>query len=280
MLRNAHMTKLTNFFTTLIILIASFTTYAVEPIIVAHRGASKNAPENTIPAFTLAWKQGADAIEGDFHLTQDGEIVCIHDKNTLRISKRDFIVKETLLEDLRKLDVGRHKGRKFAGTVIPTIAEVFATIPDQKQIYIEIKSDESIVPKLVEEINNSSLHIEQVTIISFNGKAVQAFKAVAPQYRALWLSSFKKKESGELIPSVDSVLTTLRQIKADGFSSNKDLIDESFINTLTARGYEYHVWTVDKPKTAKRFKSWGAKSITTNTPGYIIKKLAAAKRPH
>lgn len=61
---------------------------AQTPIIVAHRGASKAAPENTLKAFHLAWEQGADAIEGDFHLTKDGKIVCIHDGNTKRYTKK------------------------------------------------------------------------------------------------------------------------------------------------------------------------------------------------
>lgn len=82
-------------------------------MIVAHRGASKEAPENTIPAFTLAWKQGADAVEGDFHLTADGYIVCIHDKDTKRVADRKLVVAESSLEDLRKLDVKE--------TVIPTM---------------------------------------------------------------------------------------------------------------------------------------------------------------
>jgi len=69
--------------------------YAGASIIVAHRGASRDAPENTIPAFKLAWKQGADAIEGDFHLTKDGHIVCIHDGNTENVANTNLVVGES-----------------------------------------------------------------------------------------------------------------------------------------------------------------------------------------
>jgi glycerophosphoryl diester phosphodiesterase len=263
-----------------LLILINATTYGSEPLIVAHRGASQNAPENTIPAFNLAWKQGADAIEGDFHLTKDGHIVCIHDINTNKVSDKNLVIKDSLLADLQKLDVGRHKGKKFTGTNIPTISEVFTTIPIRKKIYIEIKSDESIVPALVEEIEESGLEIEQVTIISFNEEAIHAFKSAAPQYQAFWLSSFKKDESGSISPSTDTILQTLSRIKADGFSSNKNLINKAIIDTIIEKGYEYHVWTVDKPRIAKRFKSWGAKSITTNIPGIIKRKLTAAnKRP-
>ena len=118
------------------------------PMIVAHRGASKQAPENTIPAFKLAWEQGTDAIEGDFQLTKDGAIVCIHDKDTKRVAGVKKIVEDTTLEELRKLDVGAWFGENWRGTVIPLISEVLAAIPDGKKIYIEIKSGPEILPKL------------------------------------------------------------------------------------------------------------------------------------
>jgi len=71
-----------------------------KPLIVAHRGSSFDAPENTLPAFRLAWEQGADAIEGDFLLTKDNKIVCIHDKTTKRFSDQNLVVAESTLEQL------------------------------------------------------------------------------------------------------------------------------------------------------------------------------------
>ena len=67
------------------------------PLIVAHRGASHDAPENTLAAFNLAWKQGADGIEGDFFLSQDGHLVCIHDKDTTRFTGKKLVVNNTPL---------------------------------------------------------------------------------------------------------------------------------------------------------------------------------------
>ena len=110
-----------------------------KPLIVAHRGASFDAPENTLPAFELAWEQGADAIEGDFLLTKDKQIVCIHDHSTKRLADRDLEVKSSTLAELKSLDVGFWKDKKYKNTRIPTLAEVFATIPDGKKIFVEIK---------------------------------------------------------------------------------------------------------------------------------------------
>jgi glycerophosphoryl diester phosphodiesterase len=248
-------------------------TCAEEPAIVAHRGASRDAPENTIPAFKLAWEQGADAIEGDFHLTKDGHIVCIHDGNTKKVAGENLAVSKSTLSELRKLDVGSRRDKKFKGTVIPTIAEVFSTIPKGKKIFIEIKCGVKIIPPLLEEIKKSGLKTEQIVVIAFNPKVIQAIKAKAPQYKASWLSGIRKDKSGKITPSLEKVLTTLKQIKADGFSAARGVIDENFIKSVKEKGYEYHVWTVDDAKTAKRIKQCGANSITTNVPGQIRKHL-------
>ncbi|NIL97886.1 MAG: hypothetical protein GTO53_09115, partial [Planctomycetales bacterium] len=128
---------------------------AAEPLIVAHRGASGDAPENTIEAFQLAWQQGADAIEGDFHLSQDGQVVCIHDKDTQRTAGQALIVAESSLEDLRKLDVGSFFGPRYSGARIPTLAEVLATVPQGKKIYLDIKCGAAIVPPMLEQLKRA-----------------------------------------------------------------------------------------------------------------------------
>jgi glycerophosphoryl diester phosphodiesterase len=242
-------------------------------MIVAHRGASRDAPENTLPAFRLAWQQGADAIEGDFHLTKDGHIVCIHDKNTKKVAGRNLVVGKSTLDELRKLDVGAYRGRDFEGTVIPTIAEVFSTIPEQKKIYIEIKCGAEIIPALIEEIRKSGLKKEQIVVICFNKKVLQKFKALAPQYKVSWLCGVRRDKSGKMRPSLNEVLTILGQINADGFSSNRNAIDEAFVNGVKENGYEHHVWTVDDAETALRFGRWGSASVTTNVPGHMRKYL-------
>ena len=239
------------------------------PLIVAHRGASQYAPENTIPALKLAWKQGADAIEADFHLTKDKQIVCIHDKDTRKVSGKKLIVAESTLTELKQVDVGSHRGQKFKGTKIPTFAEVAATIPKEKKFYIEIKSTEEIIPYLLKEIKKTNLTEDQITFISFDKKILLNLKSQVPQYKTLWLSSFKYTVTGKLTPSLDTVLRHLKIMKADGFSSSKKRINQAFINGITTAGYEHHVWTVNDKATAKRFQRWGTKSITTDIPGEI-----------
>src|SRR5436190_9554723 len=103
---------------------------AADPVkveLVAHRGASADAPENTVAAIKLAWEQKADASEFDVYLTKDGKIVVIHDATTKRTAGEDKKVADTSLEDLRKLEVGKWKNPKFAGEKIPTLEEMLAT---------------------------------------------------------------------------------------------------------------------------------------------------------
>ena len=240
--------------------------HAEEPLIVAHRGASRDAPENTIPAFQLAWEQGADAIEGDFHLSKDREIVCFHDADTKRVAGTQLVVRQSTLAELKQLDVGATHGVAFNGTRIPTIAEVFATIPQGKKIFIEVKCGAEIIPTLLNEIDQSGLTQEQIVVISFNKQVIQQLKIKAPQYKASWLCSFKKQETGEITPSLATVLKTLKQIQADGLSSNTAL-PASVIEAVSQQGYEWHVWTINDLNTARRMQALGVLSITTDVPG-------------
>lgn len=240
--------------------------HAEEPLIVAHRGASRDAPENTIPAFQLAWEQGADAIEGDFHLSKDGEIVCFHDADTKRVAGTQLVVRQSTLAELKQQDVGATHGVAFNGTRIPTIAEVFATIPQGKKIFIEVKCGAEIIPTLLNEIDQSGLTQEQIVVISFNKQVIQQLKIKAPQYKASWLCSFKKQETGEITPALATVLKTLKQIQADGLSSNTAL-PASVIEAVSQQGYEWHVWTINDLNTARRMQALGVLSITTDVPG-------------
>lgn len=242
------------------------------PLIVAHRGASQEAPENTLPAFKLAWQQGADAIEGDFQLTRDGHIICIHDADTKRVTGIRKVVKDSTLEELRELDAGAWFKPSWKGTRLPTFAEVAATVPAGRKFYIEVKCGPEIVPVLLREIAASKLTPDQVVVISFNTRVIRELKSKAPQFKACWLSSFDR--NGPLNPPVAEVIATLRAIHADGFSSSADSrLDPTYPQALREAGFEYHCWTVDEPKVAKRFEGLGARSITTNRPALLRASL-------
>ena len=115
-----------------------------EPIIIAHRGESYDAPENTLASINLAWQRNDDAVEVDVHLTKDNRIVVIHDPNTKRITGQNKKIKNSTLTELQTLDFGSWKAEKWKDEKIPTIDEVLQTVPVNKKIIIEIKSGKNI----------------------------------------------------------------------------------------------------------------------------------------
>ncbi len=260
------------FFFMVIIMSMSYS-FSQIPSINAHRGASYDAPENTLASFKLAWKQGADAIEGDFHLTKDGEIVCIHDADTARVAKEKWIVAQSTYEELKRLDIGSWKGPQWAGERIPTLKEVLQLIPAGKKFFLEVKCGVAIVPPLVKILMESSVPQEQIAIISFYPEIVSEIKKYLPEMKAYLLTSFRK-ENEIWKPTLSEILSYLKSTKADGLDCKAmECVEENFALSLKNQGFEFHVWTVDDPVVARRFHALGVQSITTNRPGWLRKEL-------
>ena len=207
-------------------------------ITVAHRGASADAPENTIAAFTSAWQQGADVIEGDFQLTSDGQIVCIHDADTLRVSGTRLVVKESTLAELRQLNMGWHFHDQSFDEKIPTIEQVFATIPNNKKILIEVKCGVEILPALMQQIQRSNLDLDQIGVIAFDQEVIKQCKLIEPKLIVLWLNDFNK------INDIDFIVSTLLDIKADGLLSN-DTVADQLRDAVKKQGLIYNLWVAD-----------------------------------
>ncbi len=256
----------------------SFAMPLLAQMIVAHRGASFDAPENTLAAFQLAWEQNADGVEGDFYLTKDNQIVCIHDKDTLRTGGKKMVVADSTLDDLRSLEYGSWKDERFRGEPIPTFAEVMKVIPPGKRFVIELKTGPEIVPFLKEQLDHFKPSSKDLLIIAFNQETVAACKVTLPGVTVHWLTGHKQdKKTGSWAPTFDDVVAGLKNSKADGLGTqgNREIVTEAFVETLKAHGLkEFHVWTVDLPEDASYFKKLGAMGITTNRPGFIRKHLA------
>lgn len=125
------------------------------PTIVAHRGASKNAPENTLAAFTLAWIQGADAIELDVRRTKDGQLVCMHDETTGRTCSKDLTVAKSTYGQLAELDAGKKFGDAWRGQRIPLLADALRALPPGKKAIVEVKDSAETVPLLKEILESA-----------------------------------------------------------------------------------------------------------------------------
>jgi glycerophosphoryl diester phosphodiesterase len=238
--------------------------------VIAHRGASHLAPENTRAAVELAWRLGADAVEVDVRLTRDGRIVVIHDETTDRTAGRHWEVAATNSSLLRLLDVGRHKHPRFAGERIPYLEEVLQTVPPDRQLFVEIKCGPEILPALTQTIARSGKR-SQVVIIGFDLATVTAAKTALPESGAHWLCDKR------VFTSYDRSL--VEQAKAsgvDGLDVHWTGLTRQFIRAVKAAGLRLYVWTIDDPTHALRLKSLGVDGITTNHPGRLRRRIEPA----
>ena len=244
--------------------------------IIGHRGASDAAPENTLAAFRLAWRLGADGIEGDFHLSADERIVCIHDKDTERVAGVKHLVRQTSFAKLRTLDVGSWKDSQWRGERIPTLDEVLATVPRGKMMFIEIKCGPEIVEPLAQKLAIATVPLEQLIVISFKAEVIAACEARMPELKSYWLTSYKQREDKTWRPGADEVISTMRRIKADGLGSKAvpEHFNEAFLAKLRSEGInDFHVWTVDDPSIGGIYQHLGTWSITTNRPRWLRQRL-------
>lgn len=240
--------------------------------VIAHRGASHLAPENTLAAVKLAWSLGADVVEVDVHMTKDGRIVVIHDPTTLRTSGTDLAVAETESPRLRELDVGGHTHPDFAGERIPFLEEVLETVPAGRRLFIEIKTGPEILPALSEVIARSGKR-SQVAVIGFDLPTMKAAKELMPDVPAHWLSDKKVWTS-----SGSSLVEAAKDNGLDGMNVHWSGVTWRFTRLVRKAGLKLYAWTVDTAAEADRLDGLGVDGITTNRPGWLKKRILA-RRP-
>jgi glycerophosphoryl diester phosphodiesterase len=193
-------------------LLYSMTARAVE--IIAHRGASAEAPENTLPAIQLAWEQGADAIELDLYLSKDGKIIIFHDTTTKRYDGQDRKVADLTLEEARQLDVGSWKGEKWRGLRIPPLEEVLATIPQGKRAVLEIKCG----PELARVLKPTARPAAETCVICFNHDALAASKKALPALQHYFLQGWKKDTATGKAPELAPLIEKAKAAGFDGLN--------------------------------------------------------------
>lgn len=252
---------------------------------VAHRGASYDAPENTVSSIQLGFEQGADAVEIDVYLTKDGRIVLFHDRNTAKLDGNTAPIAERTLAELQKLDVGTWKGAvgawegdTYAGERMPVLEDVLDLIPPGKRIFLEIKCGPEALPPIKTIFDEAGIGGEKITIITFNEDTAAGAKKMFPSIPVYWLASIKRNETtGKWEPSREALIATAKSLGVDGVDlSARPVIDETFVDAVKSAGLEMHVWTVDDPAEAQRLAEAGVDSITTNRPAFLREKIEAS----
>lgn len=234
---------------------------APTPLIIGHRGASADAPENTLAAFALAVAQGADGVELDVQLSADGQPVIIHDGTIDRVTNGAGRVSALTLAQLQAYALRD-------GERIPTLAQLFALLGTQTLYNVELKDmsqrDRGLETAVAACVREFGLN-ERVLISSFNPFAVRRARRCFDPGVPLALIRQPGLQS--------QAYRLVRGTQAD--HPHHSLVDEAYMGWARARGYRVHVWTVDDPQIARRLVKLGVHGIITNAPRRLRDYLEA-----
>jgi glycerophosphoryl diester phosphodiesterase len=244
------------------------------PLIWGHRGASRDAPENTLAAFQLAAEQGADGIELDAQLCASGEAVVHHDLTLGRTAGRPGLLAEAPWSLLRTLDAGSHKGPRFAGERVPLLAEVLSSTPRTLLVNIELKTgtlDERGLAAEVIRVLRDAAAEERVLLSSFNPLCLARARSLAPEIPRALL--FHREQAAILRSAVVAPLVGAAILHPDS-----SLATPEAVSRWRARGYLVGCWTVDVVDDARRLWESGVSALVTNVPGELRAAFASERR--
>lgn len=244
--------------------------------IIAHRGASFDAPENTLASISLGWKQGADAVEIDVHYSKDGHVVVIHDDNTRKTAGVRRLVAEQPLAELKALDVGSWKSPVYAGERIPTLPEAFATVARGKRIFVEVKCGPECISQFARDVRSSGLKPKQIVPIGFSLETMQELKRVLPELEVCWIAEFKRTLRG-WSPTAEKLIAAAKGVGLDGLDvCGRGPVNGEFVRKVHDAGMSLYIWTVDAPAKARALFTAGVDGITTNKPGWLRAALTSS----
>nr|WP_281378788.1 glycerophosphodiester phosphodiesterase family protein [Paenibacillus phyllosphaerae] len=243
--------------------------------IVAHRGASAYAPENTMAAFELAAEMQADYIELDVHMSKDGELVVIHDEALARTTDGEGLVKDHTWEELRQLDAGGKFDPVYRGEPIPLLREVLARYAGRIGILIELKSPaqypglEEKLAELIEETVQGQPSDSSATPIM-----VQSFDLGSIQRLAKRLPDIPR---AALIGTGDQPLLTDTQLSdiaayADYINYNYEFLDWELVDRIHAYDRKVMAWTLRDSQDSERISRIGVDGIITDYPVWAYER--------
>lgn len=237
------------------------------PLVFGHRGARDDAPMNTLPAFELALQQGADGIELDVHLSQDGQPIILHDFTVDSTTNGKGRAADMSLAQLKELDAGSWFGEAFRGTRIPTLDEVFEAVGQKLVINVEIKADsmkstgcEQVVAERIARFGLQS----RVVVSSFNPLALRRFRRLMPEVPIGFLYAPASPRSAHLL---------MIGLKHEARHPFQEMIDATYMQSAKAKGYRVNTWTVNEPARARQLRDWGVDILITDRPAVIIEAL-------
>lgn len=237
--------------------------------IIAHRGASKLAPENTLPAFQLAYDLEADGIETDVQLTKDQVPILIHDESLRRTTNGYGYVKDYTYQELKQLDAGSWFAPSYANTKLLSLDEFLIWIKD-KPLYLNIelknnKIDYKHLEKIVYKMLKDYQLLNRTTLSTFNPKSIKRMKKIDPQIDSAFLTSRRRKD----------LVTYAKSLGAHAIHVKYRLLSRKLVDRCNQEEMAIRIYTVNKTAHIKRCFNLNCDGIFTDVPGeaHTIKEL-------
>jgi glycerophosphoryl diester phosphodiesterase len=231
------------------------------PVVIAHRGASHAAPENTLAAYKLAAEEGASVAETDVQLTLDGGVIAMHDDTLDRTTDGTGTVGQLTSAQIAALDAGTWFGRTFAGEPVPTLDALLEAATGNFVLCIEIKAGQGIVPRIIEILDARKAR-DLVLIFSFDYEQVALAKALAPDIPALALFNRPGNRAGY----GNGPIHVAKTLKADLIGVDFNGLTVDFVARAHAAHFPVFVYTVDAPEDVRAAAAMGVDGIITNQP--------------
>lgn len=226
-----------------------------QTMVMAHRGDSTEAPENTLPAFQSAIDHGADAAEMDVQMTKDGTIVVLHDSSIDRTSTGHGNIWEVTYDEIKDLDNGSFFNAGFADTRIPTLEQVIDLCKGKLYLNIEIKRtghDEGIEQKVVDIIKAKDF-VDECDITSMDYDTLVNVRKIDSKIKTVYTTNV-------ILGNVEDLGA------ADALSVEGTFVSQAFITSMHQNGKEFYVWTINDEDEMQKMINLGANAIITNNP--------------
>lgn len=249
------------------------------PLIVAHRGSSAHAPENTLAAFRRAVADGAEGIEFDVRLTADGEAVVIHDDGLRRTGGIEKLVRNMMASELADVDVGSWFNLKhpagansdFAGERVAALSAVLELLKDfPGLIYIELKCESEGIRKLCQTVCRviaGSYLLPQIIVKSFELSAIPIISALCPEVQTAALFGVRVINA---LRKRTRIIEAAKAAQARQISVHYSLATLRLAKAAREAGLPVTIWTVDNPRWVERGANLGLKAIITNDPARLL----------
>lgn len=228
--------------------------------LIAHRGASGHAPENTMAAFRLALELGAKAVELDIHQTKDRELAVIHDFDLKRVGRRKGRVRDLSLRELSAVDVGSWFDKRFKDERVPRLEAVLDLCAGKAAVHVEIKKGSSlyhgIEEQLVDLIQRRKAW-ETIVVSSFDHEALYRVRSLDARVRIGYLRG---------LATMRTAFRELKELKGESLHMSLSQVTGRRVKETRQRGFKLLIYTVNAPKDIARLGKLGVDGVFCNFP--------------